>query len=107
MQLESFQLAANAVTDAVNARGSLINACLHDIPAHVQEIALHSVHHGVLVVLTTTQVQTECELHSMETSFPMGDGPEEHEDLLEEFVIVAEAIVDITSAQDVVNKVFD
>ena len=43
----------------------------------------------------------------METSFPMGDGPEEHEDLFEEFVITAEAIVDITSAQDVVNKVFD
>ena len=43
----------------------------------------------------------------MESGFPMGDGPEEHEDLLEEFVIVAEAIVDITFAQDVVNKVFD
>ena len=43
----------------------------------------------------------------METGFPMGDGPKEHEDLLEEFVVVAEAIMDITSAQDVVNKVFD
>ena len=43
----------------------------------------------------------------METGFPMGDGPEEHEDLLEEFVIAAEAIVGITSAQDVVNKVFN
>ena len=43
----------------------------------------------------------------METSFPMGDGPEEHEDLMEEFVIAVEAIVDITSAQDVVNKVFN
>ena len=42
----------------------------------------------------------------METSFLMGDGPEQHEDLLEEFVMVVEAIVDITSAQDVVNKVF-
>ena len=41
----------------------------------------------------------------METGFPMGDGPEEHEDLLEEFFVVAEAIVDITFAQDVVNKV--
>ena len=39
--------------------------------------------------------------------FPNGDGPEEHEDLLEEFTMAAEAIVDITSAQDVVNKVFD
>jgi len=37
----------------------------------------------------------------------MGDGPEEHEDVIEEFIVVAEAIVDITSAQDVVNKVFD
>ena len=43
----------------------------------------------------------------MEIGFPMGDGPEEHEDLIEEFVIVAETIVDITSTQDVVNKVFD
>ena len=43
----------------------------------------------------------------MDPNFPMGDGLEEHEDLLEEFVIAAEAIVDITSAQDVVNKVFD
>ena len=43
----------------------------------------------------------------METCFPMGDGPKEHKDLLDEFTVVAEAIVDITSAQDVVNKVFD
>ena len=43
----------------------------------------------------------------METGFPMGDGLEEHEDLLEEFVVAAEAIGDITSTQDVVNKVFD
>ena len=43
----------------------------------------------------------------METGFPMDDGPEEHEDLIEEFVVAAETIVDITSAQDVVNKVFD
>ena len=87
--------------DAVNARCSLINARLYDISAHVQEIALHDVHHGASVALTVAQV------HAVETGFPMGDGPEEHEDLLEEFVVMVEAIVDITSAQDVVNKVFD
>ena len=43
----------------------------------------------------------------METGFPMGDGPEEHEDLIEEFIDAAEAIMDITSAQDVINSVFD
>ena len=107
MQLESLQLAANVATDVVNARGFPIDARLQDIPARVQEIALHGICHGASVALTAAQVQTGYELHAMETSFPMGDGPEEHEDFLEEFVIAAEAIVDITFAQDVVNKVFD
>ena len=43
----------------------------------------------------------------METSFPMGDGPEEHEELIEEFVDAVETTVDITSAQDVINNIFD
>ena len=107
MHLEPLQLAVNAAVDAVNARGSLINARLHFVPARVREIALHGVRHGAAVALTAAQVQTGYELHAMETGFQSGDGPEEHEDLLEEFVMVAEAIVDITSAQDVVNKVFD
>ena len=54
-----------------------------------------------------TQVQTGYDLHVMEIGFSMGDGPEEHEDLLKKFVVTLEAIVDITSAQDVVNKVFN
>ena len=93
--------------DVVNAWGSPISALLQDIPARVQEIALHGVRHGAAVALTAAQVQTGYELHTMETGFPMGDGPEEHEDLLEEFVMAAEAIVGITSTQDVVNKVLD
>ena len=107
MQLESLQLAANAAVDAVNARGSLVNARLHDVPARVWEIALHGVRHGAVVALITAQVQTGYELHAMETGFRLGDRLEEHEDLLEEFIMATEAIVDITSAQDVVNKVFD
>ena len=43
----------------------------------------------------------------METGFPMGDGPKEHEEPLEEFITAVEAIVEITFAHDVVNKVFD
>ena len=43
----------------------------------------------------------------MEIGFSMGDGPKEHEELIEEFVDAVEAIVDITSAQDVINNVFD
>ena len=36
----------------------------------------------------------------------MGNDSEEHEDFFEEFIDAAEAIVDITSAQDVINNVF-
>ena len=97
----------NAAVDAVNARGSLIDVRLQDVSVHVREITLHGVRHGAAVALTVAQVRTRYELHAMETAFPMGDGPEEHEDLLEEFTMAAEAVVDITSAQDVVNKVFD
>ena len=107
MQLESLQLAANVAADVINAWGSHIDARLQDIPAHVWEIALHGVRHGAAVALTAAQVQTGYELYAMETGFLMDDGPEEHEDLLEEFTTATEAIVDITSAQDVVNKVFD
>ena len=56
VQSESLKLAMNAAADAVNARGSLINAHLQDILARAQEIALHGVHHGTSVVLTAVQV---------------------------------------------------
>ena len=107
MQLENLQLATNVAMAAVHAWGPFINARLHDVLAHVQEITLHGVHRGASVALATAQVQTEYELHTMETGFLMGDGPEEHEDLIEEFIDAAEAIVDITSAQDMINHVFD
>ena len=97
----------NAVADAVNARGSLINTRLQDIPVRVQEIALHGARHSASVALTAAQVQTEHDLHTMEVGFPTDDGPEGHEDLIEDFTVAAEAIMDTTPAQDVVNKVFD
>ena len=107
VQLESLQLAINTAADAVNARGSLIDARLQDIPDRVQEIALHGIRHGAAVALTVAQVQTEHDLHAMEVGFPIGDGPKGHEDLIEDFIAAMEAIMDITFAQDVVNKVFD
>ena len=93
--------------DTINAWGSSTDIRLQDILAHVQEIALHGVRHGASVALTAAQVQTGHDLHTMEVGFSIGDGPEEHEDLLKEFIMAAEAIVDITSAWDVVNKVFE
>ena len=107
VQLESLQLAANAATDTVNVRGSLIDARLQDIPVCVREIALHGVRHGASMAVTATKVQTEHDLHAMEVGFPTDDGPEGYEDLIEDFIAAVEAIMDVTPAQDVVNKVFD
>jgi len=58
------------------------------------------------VALATAQVQTRYELCTMEIGFPMGGNHELHEELIEDFDDAAEAIVDIISAQDVINNVF-
>ena len=97
----------NMATAAINAQGLFIHARLHDIQARVQEIAFHGIRRGALVASAAASVQTRYELHTMETGLSMGDGPEEHDELIEDLVDAAEAIVDITSAQDVINNVFD
>ena len=51
MQFENLQLAANVATADVNARGPLLINRLHDVPARLQEIALHSVRRGAAVAL--------------------------------------------------------
>ena len=82
-------MAANKAADAANARGFPIDVRLQDIPARVQEIALHGIRHGAVVALTAAQVQTGHDLHTMEVGFPTDDGPEGHEDLIEDFIAVA------------------
>jgi hypothetical protein len=85
--LENLQVATNVATVAINARGPLLISRLHDIPERAREIALHGVHHGVAVALA--------------------DDPNMHEDLIREFDNASTAMVDIISAQVVVNMVFD
>ena len=43
----------------------------------------------------------------MEPGFPMDDDPDMHKELIEDFDNATAAIVDITPAQDVMNKIFD
>ena len=105
--MENLQLAANAATAAVNARGPLLNNRLQDVPTRIQEIALHGVHRGAAVALATAQVQTGHDLRIMEPGFLMADDPNTHKELIEDFDDDAAAIMDITPTQDVVNKVFD
>ena len=59
------------------------------------------------MALAAAQVQTEHDLHAMELGFPMANDPDMHKELIEDFDDTRAAIVDITLAQDVVNRVFD
>ena len=107
VQLENLQLVANTATTTVNARGPLLNNRLQDFPMHIQEIALHGIHHGTTMALAVAQVQTEHDLRTMELGFPMANDPGTHDDLIEDFEDTTSAIMDIASVQDVVNRVFD
>ena len=60
-----------------------------------------------MVALAAAQVQTGHDLCTMEPGFPMANDPNMHKELIEDFDDATAAIVDITPAQDVVNKVFD
>ena len=59
------------------------------------------------MALATAQIQTRHDLRSMEPGFLMADDPDMHKELIKDFDDTTVAIVHITPAQDVVNKVFD
>ena len=59
------------------------------------------------MALTAALVQTGHDLRTKEPGFPMANDPNMHDDLIEDSDDAAEAIVDIISAQDVINNVFD
>ena len=59
------------------------------------------------MALAMAQVQTKHDLRTMDPGFPMADDLDMHKELIKDFDDAAAAIVDITPAQDVVNKVFD
>jgi len=49
--LEALQLVANNAAGALNAGGDLLENGIQDVPVRVGEIALHGVHHGIIVAL--------------------------------------------------------
>jgi len=61
----------------------------------------------VAVALATAEVQTGHDLRTMEPGFLMVDEPNMHEDVIVDFEDATTAIVDITLAQSIINRVFD
>ena len=105
-QLESLRSATDHEAGFVNARGTVLVVCLHDIPNRVREVALHGVCHGAAMALAAAQARFGHNLRLLPHGFPDTAYPGEHERLVEDFMSVANSIAFNTLADDIVGKVF-
>ena len=80
--------------------------CLHDIPNHVREVALHGVHHGAAMALATAQARSGHNLWLLPHGFSDTAHPWDHERLVEDFFSAANSIAFNTQADDIVSRVF-
>ena len=99
-------MAAEHAAGFVNARGAISVVCLHDIPNHVREVALHGVRHGVVMALASSQVHSGHELRFLPHDFPATVHPGDYECLIEGFFSAANSITFISQADNIVAKVF-
>ena len=90
----------------VNARGAVLVVCLHDIPNHVREVALHGVRHGAAMALAVAQACSGYNLRLLPHGFLDAVHPGEHEHLVEDFSSAANSVAFNTLADDIVSKVF-
>jgi hypothetical protein len=99
-------LAAGDASSALNAQGDTLEVCLQDVPISAREVALHGVCHGATVALAIAQVCSSHDLHLVEPGFPEEENLDDYQDLVDDFKGVDAVVVNITSAEEVVNNVF-
>lgn len=102
-QTDSLRLIA---TNAINARCEALEFHLQDIHNHVQEIALHNVHHGTASALAAAQLCSSQDLLAVEPDYPKEEPSARSEGLREAFTEHTEAVASVSKAKDIVNKVF-
>ena len=73
---------------------------------HAKEVALHGICHGAAVALAIALVRSGHDLRLVEPGFLEGEDLDDYQDLVEEFEGAGNAMVNITSAKEVVNNVF-
>ena len=76
----------------VNARGTALVVCLHDIPNRVREVALHGVRHGAAMALAAAQAPSGHKLRLLPHGFPATEHPGDHECLVEDFFNTANSL---------------
>ena len=84
----------------VNTRGAVPVVCLHDIPNHVREVALHGVCHGAAMALAAAQPCSGHELQLLPHGFPATEHPGDHERLVEDFFDATNSIALASQADD-------
>ena len=90
----------------VNVRGAILVVCLHEIPNHVMEVALHGIHHGAAMALAAAQARSGHNLRLLPHGFLDAAHLGEHERLVEDFSSAANSVAFNTLADDIVSKVF-
>jgi hypothetical protein len=104
-QIQALHQAANRAATTVNARGDLLVHHLQDIPNRARQIATHGVRQEAATALAMTQTCTRHNLLLLEPVFPEGEGRAGFNDLVVQFDVTANAIVNEVSADSVVTKV--
>ena len=105
-QIQALHQEANNAATTVNARGDLLVDRLQDIPNRARQIATHGVRQGAVTALVVAQTCTEHNLLLLEPIFPEEEGRAGFDDLVVQFDVSANTIVNEVSADSVVTKVF-
>jgi hypothetical protein len=72
----------------------------------VLQVALHGIHHGVVVALAIAQVRSGHDLHLVEPGFLEEENPDDYHDLVDNFEGASATVAIITLAEEVINNVF-
>lgn len=105
-QMENLRLIADNTTSMVNVVGQSTELRLQDMRRRTMEVALHGVHRGAAVALTAMSLQSNQDLLTVATGFPVAEDPDERKEDIEECVDHAKAVVQITSPKIILQKVF-
>ena len=91
----------------MNAWGSTVAARLRNIPARVKEVAAHGVYMGATTAIAVVSTMSGTDFRQWEPVFPeWGIAREDLDELVDDLLFVADAIVDDVSLDGVVSNLF-
>ena len=100
-------LVAQVAIDSVNAPGSTVAVRLRNISSHVMEVAGHGALEGTARAIAVVSTISGADYRQFQPVFPeWGAAREEFEDLVDDLIIVTDAIVDDVSLEGVVSNAF-